>query len=175
VSTTPAPSRPARTSWSTVTTSWGPVAAVVGQLPTLQGEPAYRAESVSASLTGSALVAVAGGRAQRVDRGTDDRGGLDVQAAGQPYQPVGLVGQRHVPAGLGARLGGDQRLQLGLLGQVGGDMGQNPLAEAAQDHRIELPGPIDQKLSRLVGHLLTGRGRHVAHRLRDDLCLLDRD
>ena len=126
---------------------------MVGQLTGAQGEAAHVGEGVVAALPGAALVVGAGGCAEGVDGGAQQRGGFRVEGGGEAQPAVGLLGDGEVPVagrpgGLGVECGAG-----GGVGDVGGDVVEDAGAELAQQHGVELPGPVDQHTDGLVGHL----------------------
>jgi hypothetical protein len=74
---------------------------------------------------------VAGGGAQRVQGGGDDRGGLGIQPASHPDQAGAGVGQRQTPPPIRPLGIPTQPFSLGPLRRLRVDMGQDPPTQLA--------------------------------------------
>ena len=105
----------------------GAVAAVFGQLAGGQGQAAHVGQGVGAALGGGAVVVFAGRGAQRVDGGVDDGGGLMAEPAGQPHPAGAVRAQGEGPVAGGAFVGGFEVFAPLLLGQLGGDVVEDPV------------------------------------------------
>ncbi len=104
---------------------------------------------------------------ERLDRGVDDRRAFHIQHTGQAdaAEPVG--GQGEPAALLRVLLFAVEPVAELLVGQVGVDVGQDAVAEAAQDGGFELGGVADQHGFDLVdqaGFVVGDVGQHPADR-----------
>jgi hypothetical protein len=80
-----------------------------------------------------------------------------------------------VPIPLGALVGLVQRPAIGLLGEVGCDVGEDALGQTAQDAGLGPTRPVDQDVDGLVGRLHASLCPYRRDRVADDPRLLDRD
>jgi hypothetical protein len=79
----------------------------------------------------------AAGCAERVERGGDDGGAFDVEPAGAADPAVAHRGQLEGSGRLAAGFLAGQDRGIELVGEVGGDVGQDPPAQAVQGFGCE--------------------------------------
>ncbi|MEJ7705244.1 MAG: hypothetical protein WKF47_17070 [Geodermatophilaceae bacterium] len=147
------------------------MSAVVGELVTDQGAAGQLDQGVRTTLWAGAQVravlASRGGRGQRVQGGSQHRGGLGVQPSAQPVQTVSVVDHRELAAAGGPLLVSGQPLGLDPFPGVRGDNLQDVPAEPGQLGRVE-PGRLtDQVRLGAPAYFWTDFVREIANRADD--------